>query len=102
MPVLLDDPTSLSMFDVVQANAAGTVDGTINVTERLAKPNSVYRCQLQDRALWRTKFERPIFSLAVRSAGSILGSIGSCIPSFRFDDVLGRTGWMMGCEALSD
>ena len=26
----------------------------------------------------------------------------SCIPSFRFDDVLGRAGWVMGCEALSD
>jgi hypothetical protein len=30
------------------------------------------------------------------------GADSSCIPSFRFDDVLGRMGWVMGGEAFSD
>src|SRR4051794_7362146 len=37
----------------------------------------------------------------IPSCHSREGVPASCVPSFRFDDVLGRAGWVMGCEALS-
>ena len=68
------DPASLAMFTVVQESKSGTLDGTSRVIERVAEPTCTYKYQLQDRALWRTNFKMPIFSLATRSAGSILAS----------------------------
>jgi hypothetical protein len=67
------DPATLATFDVSQATDHG-FDGTSRVMERVAKPSTVYRYQLQDRALWRTKFETPVFTLASRSAGSLLAT----------------------------
>jgi AraC-like DNA-binding protein len=76
MDALAIDPALLTTFDVVQASDPGALDGTSRVIERVAEPSRVYRYQLQDRALWRMQFKSPIFSLATRTAGSILASYG--------------------------
>jgi AraC-like DNA-binding protein len=68
------DPALLATFDVVQARDTAGLNGTSYVNERVAQSSRVYRYQLRDRALWHMRFERPIFSLATRSAGSILVS----------------------------
>ena len=68
------DPAALAMFDVSQATDHGSFDGTSRVMERVAKPSTVYRYQLQDRALWRTKLNTPVFTLASRGAGSVVAT----------------------------
>jgi AraC-like DNA-binding protein len=72
MPVI--EPAPLAMFDVVRASRPEDLDGRLRVTERVAKSDRVYTYQLQSRALWSARFEKPIFTLATRSAGSILAS----------------------------
>lgn len=68
------DPALLAMFDVVRARHPGDLDGRLQVTERVAKSERIYTYQLQNRALWSAKFDKPIFTLATRAAGSILAS----------------------------
>lgn len=72
MPMI--EPALLGMFDVVRASRPEDLDGRLRVTERVAKSDRVYTYQLQDRALWSAKFEKPIFTLATRAAGSLLAS----------------------------
>ena len=74
MSALAFDLALLAMFNVVHESGIGALNGTSRVIEHLPEPTCVYKYQLQDRALWRTKFKSPIFSLATRSAGSILAS----------------------------
>lgn len=68
------DPARLATFNLVQADDHGELDGTSRVSEQVAASSRVYRYRLRDRALWHKRFDRPIFSLATRSAGSILAS----------------------------
>ncbi|MDB5415159.1 MAG: AraC family transcriptional regulator [Rubritepida sp.] len=68
------DPSILKMFQIVQARFAEELDGSSRVSERVVASNRVYRYQLRDSALWRSKFVKPIFRLATRTAGSILTS----------------------------
>jgi len=68
------DPALLAMFDVVRARHPGDLDGRVRVTERVAKSERIYTYQLQNRALWSATFDKPIFTLATRAAGSILAS----------------------------
>jgi AraC-like DNA-binding protein len=68
------DPALLAMFDVVRAKDPEDLSGKFRVTERAAHSSRIYTYQLQDRALWRMRFEQPIFTLATRGAGSILAS----------------------------
>ncbi|QCI63676.1 AraC family transcriptional regulator [Phreatobacter stygius] len=68
------DPARLATFNVVRASDPGGVDGTSRVSERVAKSSRIYRYQLQNSALWRMQFDRPIFTLATRGAGSIIAS----------------------------
>ncbi|TCR68222.1 AraC family transcriptional regulator [Bosea sp. BK604] len=74
MAVPVIEPALLAMFDVVRARHPGDLDGRLRVTERVAKSDRVYTYQLQDRALWHATFDKPIFTLATRAAGSILAS----------------------------
>ncbi len=67
------DPV-LTMFNIVRAKALQDLSGKICVVERATQSNRTYTYQLQDRALWRPRFEQPIFTLATRRAGSILAS----------------------------
>lgn len=70
------NPASLAMFNVIQASDPGELDDRSRVSERFLESSRVYKYQLRDRALWRMRFDRPIFSLAERSAGSILATYG--------------------------
>src|SRR3954463_6739399 len=75
MPTHAIDSVALATFDLSQATEHGPLDGTSRVIERAAQPSTVYRYQLQDRAHWRAKFEAPVFTLAARSAGSIVATV---------------------------
>ncbi|WP_172716993.1 MULTISPECIES: helix-turn-helix domain-containing protein [Neorhizobium] len=68
------NPALLRMFDVVRASDPDDLSGTMRVTERVVRSSRVYTYQLRDRALWRMRFDRPIFTLATRGAGSLLAS----------------------------
>ncbi|MBW4657014.1 MAG: AraC family transcriptional regulator [Kaiparowitsia implicata GSE-PSE-MK54-09C] len=74
MAVSVIEPAAMVMFDVVRASHPEDLDGRLRVTERVAKSDRVYTYQLQSRALWSARFEKPIFTLATRAAGSILAS----------------------------
>lgn len=62
------------MVNLIQAGNHGELDGTSRVSEQVPESNRVYRYRLRDRALWHKRFDGPIFSLATRSAGSIIAS----------------------------
>ena len=81
MPVdaLSIDPAGRALFTVVEAGASGTPDGAARlplsrVLERVADASRVWKYQLQDRALWRQRFDGPILSVATRRSRSILAS----------------------------
>ncbi|WP_144186405.1 hypothetical protein [Elioraea rosea] len=65
---------ALPLFDVSATSDGGLLDGTSRVVERVAQPKTTYAYQLRDRTLWRQRFDRPIFTLATRSAGSIIAA----------------------------
>lgn len=70
------DADRLPTFSVVQAADPAELDSRSRVSDRFPAPSRMFKYQLRDRALWRTRFDTPIFGLAVRVAGSILGSHG--------------------------
>src|SRR4051794_35758501 len=69
------DPVALATFDLSQTTDHDPSDGMSRVMERVAKPSTVYRYQLQEPALWRAKFDAPVFTLATRSTGSIVATL---------------------------
>ncbi|WP_372623941.1 AraC family transcriptional regulator [Falsiroseomonas sp.] len=64
------------MFNVVHASDPAELDSRSRVSDRLPGSSRNYRYHLRDRALWRMRFDSPIFSVAIRSAGPILASHG--------------------------
>ncbi|MGO4677387.1 helix-turn-helix domain-containing protein [Bosea sp. 2YAB26] len=68
------DIERLAMFDLVRARDPGDISGKTQVMERGVQSSRVFTYQLRDRTLWRTRFNRPIFTLATRCSGSILAS----------------------------
>ena len=70
------DADRLPTFSVVQTADPAELDSRSRVSERLPASSRMYTYRLQDRALWRTRFDTPIFGLAIRSAGAILVSHG--------------------------
>jgi AraC-like DNA-binding protein len=70
------DARRLAGFSLVTSCDPAELDSRSRVSDRLPEPSRVYRYQLSDRALWRTRFDTPIFSLATRSAGAVLVSHG--------------------------
>jgi len=69
-------PSRLAAFEVVSANDPAELDSRSRVSERLPEPSRVYKYRLCDPALWRMRFDSPILSIAMRSAGSLLASRG--------------------------
>jgi AraC-like DNA-binding protein len=61
-----------AIFDVVCANDPAELDSRSRVSDRLPGSSRHYRYRLQDRALWHMHFSSPIFSIGIRSAGSIV------------------------------
>ncbi|MDR6871998.1 AraC-like DNA-binding protein [Bosea sp. BE125] len=74
MAVPVIEPALPAMFDIVRARHPEDLDGRLRITERVVKSERIYTYQLQDRALWSATFDKPIFTLATRAAGSILAS----------------------------
>jgi AraC-like DNA-binding protein len=70
------DAARLAMFNVVRVTDPAELDSRSGVSDRFTGSSRDYRYRLQDRALWRTRFDTPIFSLATRSAGAIVASYG--------------------------
>jgi hypothetical protein len=64
----------LPTFTVVQATDPAELDTQSRVSERFPAPSRMYKYRLQDPALWRARFERPIFGLAIRKTDAILTS----------------------------
>ena len=73
---LSPDIARLAMFNVVRAIDPAELDSRSRVSDRLPGSSRDYRYQLRDRALWRMRFDSPIFSIAIRSAGPVLASHG--------------------------
>jgi len=70
------DAVHLPTFNVVQAADPAELDSGSRVSDRFPTPSRVYKYRLRDRALWRQRFDAPIFGLAIRGAGGILASHG--------------------------
>lgn len=71
---LSSDSDRLRMFTVVRATETAELDSRSQVSARLTGPASPYRFHLRDLALLRKRFDIPVFTLAVRSAGSIVAT----------------------------
>lgn len=65
------------MFSVVRTSDPAELDSRSCVSDRLPGSSRDYRYRLRDRALWRMRFDSPIFSVAIRNAGLILASHGA-------------------------
>ena len=85
---LSPDIARLAMFNVVRAIDPAELDSRSRVSDRLPGSSRDYRYQLRDRALWRMRFDSPIFSIAIRSAGPVLASHGE--GRLRDGSVVGR------------
>ncbi|BDG73110.1 AraC family transcriptional regulator [Roseomonas fluvialis] len=70
------DVSRLPTFNVVQAADPAELDSQSRVSDRFPTPSRMYKYRLRDRALWRMRFDAPIFGLAIRCAGGILASHG--------------------------
>jgi AraC-like DNA-binding protein len=77
VPALSYNDARLTMFNVVRTSDPAELDRRSRVSNRLPESSRAYRYQLRDRALWRMRFDSPIFGLATRSAGPILASHGA-------------------------
>jgi AraC-like DNA-binding protein len=73
----MTDPGTLSAFDVVRATDPSELGARSRVSGRLPASGRHYKYQLRDRALWRKRFDDPIFSVATRCAGPIVMSFGA-------------------------
>ncbi len=71
------DPLRLTAFNVVQATDPEELDVRSRVSERLPGQSRTYKYRLRDPALWRMRFNQPIFRIAIRSAGAIMASQAS-------------------------
>lgn len=65
-----------TMFNVVVSNDPAELDSRSRVTDRLPGQSRAYRYRLCDCSLWRMRFDKPIFSLAIRSVGAFVVSHG--------------------------
>lgn len=64
-------PDQLAAFDTVQTADPAELDTRSRISGRLPPSGQVYRYRLRERALLRTRFDAPIFTMAIRNAGAI-------------------------------
>ena len=76
LPAPLSRFDMLTTFSLVCASDPAELDARSRVSHRFAGTSRAYRYQLRDRALWRMRFDDPIFSRATRGAGAIVVSHG--------------------------
>lgn len=63
-----------AMFQVTRTADPTEFDTRSRISQRMPSTGQLYRYHLTDPALWRARFERPIFALAARGAGPIVVS----------------------------
>ncbi|MBX9699081.1 MAG: AraC family transcriptional regulator [Acetobacteraceae bacterium] len=70
------DARDLAAFHVTRSSDPAEFDSRSRVSDRLPGSSREYRYRLQDRTVLRQRFEAPIFSVAIRTAGPLLVSLG--------------------------
>jgi AraC-like DNA-binding protein len=73
---LAPDAAQLRSFSVVSANNPAEFEGRLRASKRFPDASRSYKYRLLDSALSCTRFDSPILSLAIRSAGAILACHG--------------------------
>lgn len=68
------DPDWMRMFGIYRTNSSAKLDSRLRFASELTGTASPYQYHLLDRSLLGKKFDDPIFTLALRSAGSIITS----------------------------
>ena len=64
-------PSLAAMFEIARSNNPAEFTSSSRISTRLPGSSQDYEYQLRDPALWRARFNEPIFTLADRSAASI-------------------------------
>lgn len=82
------DPALAAKFETTRSFDSAEFTARSNMSTRLPGPSQFYNYQLRDRALWRMRFNEPIFTLADRSAGTI----GVCLAENRFSTEVTLSG----------
>jgi AraC-like DNA-binding protein len=76
----IGDPALAAKFAITRSTDPAEFTASSRISARLPGSSQYYAYQLRDRALWRMRFDKPIFTLADRSAGTI----GVCFAENRF------------------
>ncbi|MGG5820599.1 AraC family transcriptional regulator [Falsiroseomonas sp. HW251] len=76
----LIDPPAAAKFKTVSSIDPAEFTASSRISSRLPGTSHQYGYQLRDRALWRMRFNEPIFAMASRSAGTI----EACFAENRF------------------
>ncbi len=77
LSVDFSDAPALAAFHVTQTSDPLELDSRSRVSDRLPGSSREYRYQLRDRTVLQQRFEAPILSVAIRSAGPLLVSHGA-------------------------
>ena len=65
------DPALATKFETTCSTDAAEFTARSRISARLPGSSQFYDYQLRDRALWRRRFDEPIYTMADRSAGAI-------------------------------
>ena len=74
------DPALAAKFDVISSTDPAEFSAHSRISSRLPGSSRYYDYHLRDRALWRRRFDEPIYTMADRSAGAI----EVCLATNRF------------------
>ena len=74
------DAALAARFETARSTDAEEFTASSRISDRLPGTSHEYEYRLRDRALWRMRFEDPIFALADRGAGAM----GVCLATNRF------------------
>jgi AraC-like DNA-binding protein len=67
----IGDPAVAAKFEITRSADPAEFTASSRISTRLPASSQNYEYQLRDRALWRMRFDEPIYSLAERRAGAI-------------------------------
>lgn len=68
---LIIDPAVAGKFETASSTDPAEFSSSSSISTRLPGGSQNYEYQLRDRALWRMRFDKPIFTLAERQGGEI-------------------------------
>lgn len=67
----ISDPALAARFEITRSTDPADFTASSRISTRLPGSSQNYEYQLRDRALWRMRFNEPIYAVAERSAGAI-------------------------------